>query len=86
MTMLMKSGITNLNAIIQKTKPRLDYLLRFDGCSKGNPGMAAAAELGHRVQRRGAAGYKCSISSARPPPPREDVPHMRGEGGAAGAP
>jgi ribonuclease HI len=41
----MKSGITNLNAIIQKTKPRLDYLLRFDGCSKGNPGMAAAGAV-----------------------------------------
>ena len=49
MTMLMKSGITNLTAILGKKKPKIFpqnyYLLQFDGCSKGNPGMAAAGAV-----------------------------------------
>uniref|UniRef100_A0A6C0JH15 RNase H type-1 domain-containing protein n=1 Tax=viral metagenome TaxID=1070528 RepID=A0A6C0JH15_9ZZZZ len=49
MTMLMKSGITNLTAILGKKKPKIYpqnyYLLQFDGCSKGNPGMAAAGAV-----------------------------------------
>ena len=49
MTMLMKSGITNLSAILGKKKPKIYpqnyYLLQFDGCSKGNPGMAAAGAV-----------------------------------------
>jgi len=47
--MLMKSGMTNLTAILGKKKPRVFpqnyYLLQFDGCSKGNPGMAAAGAV-----------------------------------------
>lgn len=47
--MLMKSGITNLSAILGKKKPKIYpqnyYLLQFDGCSKGNPGMAAAGAV-----------------------------------------
>ena len=49
MTMLMKTGIINLSAILGKKKPRIFpqnyYLLQFDGCSKGNPGMAAAGAV-----------------------------------------
>lgn len=49
MTMLMKSGMTNLTAMLGKKKPRVFpqnyYLLQFDGCSKGNPGMAAAGAV-----------------------------------------
>ena len=49
MTMLMKSGMANLTAILGKKKPRIFpqnyYLLQFDGCSKGNPGMAAAGAV-----------------------------------------
>jgi len=49
MAMLMKTGITNLSAILGKKKPRIFpqscYLLQFDGCSKGNPGMAAAGAV-----------------------------------------
>ena len=49
MTMLMKTGMTNLSAILGKQKPRVFpqnyYLLQFDGCSKGNPGMAAAGAV-----------------------------------------
>jgi ribonuclease HI len=47
--MLMKSGMTNLTAMLGKKKPRVFpqnyYLLQFDGCSKGNPGMAAAGAV-----------------------------------------
>jgi len=47
--MLMKSGITNLSAILGRKKPRIFpqnyYLLQFDGCSKGNPGMAGAGAV-----------------------------------------
>ena len=49
MTMLMKSGITNLTAILGKKIPKIFpqnyYLLQFDGCSKGHPGMAAAGAV-----------------------------------------
>jgi ribonuclease HI len=45
----MKTGMTNLSAILGKQKPRVFpqnyYLLQFDGCSKGNPGMAAAGAV-----------------------------------------
>jgi ribonuclease HI len=45
----MKTGMTNLSAILGKKKPRVFpqnyYLLQFDGCSKGNPGMAAAGAV-----------------------------------------
>jgi len=45
----MKSGITNLSAILGRKKPRIFpqnyYLLQFDGCSKGNPGMAGAGAV-----------------------------------------
>ena len=43
--MLLKTSLTNLNAVILKNKPKIEYLLRFDGCSKGNPGMAAAGAV-----------------------------------------
>jgi len=48
MAMLMKSGITNLSVILHNKKkifPKNFYLLKFDGCSKGNPGMAAAGAV-----------------------------------------
>jgi ribonuclease HI len=49
MAMLMKTSMTNLTAILSKKKPKVFpqnyYLLRFDGCSKGNPGMAAAGAV-----------------------------------------
>jgi ribonuclease HI len=48
MAMLMKTGISNLGAILHPKKnifPKNFYLLKFDGCSKGNPGMAAAGAV-----------------------------------------
>ena len=48
MAMLMKTGITNLSVILHNKKkifPKNFYLLKFDGCSKGNPGMAAAGAV-----------------------------------------
>ncbi len=48
MSMLMKAGITNLSGFLhvkQKIYPKSCYLLKFDGCSKGNPGMAAAGAV-----------------------------------------
>jgi ribonuclease HI len=46
--MLMKSSFTNLTTILHSKKkifPQNYYLLQFDGCSKGNPGMAAAGAV-----------------------------------------
>jgi ribonuclease HI len=49
MAMLLKTSITNLTAILGKKNPKIFpqnyYLLRFDGCSKGNPGMAASGAV-----------------------------------------
>jgi ribonuclease HI len=48
MAMLLKTGVTNLSSILHNKKkifPKTFYLLRFDGCSKGNPGMAAAGAV-----------------------------------------
>ena len=48
MSMLMKTSFPNLTALLhskQKIYPQNFYLLRFDGCSKGNPGMAAAGAV-----------------------------------------
>jgi ribonuclease HI len=44
----MKTSFANLSALLansRKIYPNNYYLLRFDGCSKGNPGMAAAAAV-----------------------------------------
>jgi len=48
MSMLMRTGFTNLSVILHAKKkiyPKTCYLLKFDGCSKGNPGMAAAGAV-----------------------------------------
>lgn len=50
MSLIMKSSFTNVSAFLHykpKTKvcPKIDYLLRFDGCSKGNPGLAACGAV-----------------------------------------
>ena len=47
---MMKSSFGNITAILQKSSnskifPKLEYLLRFDGCSKGNPGLAACGAV-----------------------------------------
>ena len=44
--MLMKTSFPNITALLHAKKkiyPQNFYLLRFDGCSKGNPGMSASA-------------------------------------------
>jgi ribonuclease HI len=61
MAMLMKTGITNLTAILHAKKkiyPKSCYLLKFDGCSKGNPGMAAAGAVLYKNEIEIWAGSK----------------------------
>jgi ribonuclease HI len=61
MAMLMKSGISNLSAILHNKKnifPKSSYLLKFDGCSKGNPGMAAAGAVLYKNEVEIWAGSK----------------------------
>jgi len=44
----MRTSFSNISAILQKNVkivPKIEYLLRFDGCSKGNPGKAAAGAV-----------------------------------------
>lgn len=39
----MRASFSNILAILQKNVkiiPKIEFLLRFDGCSKGNPGKA----------------------------------------------
>lgn len=50
MSLIMKSSFGNITAILQKSSnskifPKLEYLLKFDGCSKGNPGLAACGAV-----------------------------------------
>lgn len=49
MSMMMKSSFSNITAILHKSKPKIfpkaEYLLKFDGCSKGNPGAAACGAV-----------------------------------------
>ena len=45
---MMKASFVNVSAILQKQNkilPKIEFLLRFDGCSKGNPGKAAAGAV-----------------------------------------
>jgi len=44
----MRTSFTNISAILQKNNliiPKIEFLLRFDGCSKGNPGLAASGAV-----------------------------------------
>lgn len=50
MSLLLKSSFGNVTAILKKSSknkifPKLEYLLKFDGCSKGNPGVAACGAV-----------------------------------------
>jgi ribonuclease HI len=48
MTQMMRTSFTNISAILQKNNiiiPKMEFLLRFDGCSKGNPGKAACGAV-----------------------------------------
>jgi ribonuclease HI len=49
MSVMMRSSFTNLTALLQKQEckvfPKSEYLMRFDGCSKGNPGAAACGAV-----------------------------------------
>ena len=52
MSMLTKTSFATISALLHSSKkiypnncPNNYYLLRFDGCSKGNPGMAAAGAV-----------------------------------------
>jgi ribonuclease HI len=45
---MMRTSFTNISALLHKNikiSPKLDFLLRFDGCSKGNPGKAASGAV-----------------------------------------
>jgi len=45
---MMKASFVNVSAILQKHNqvlPKIEFLLRFDGCSKGNPGKSAAGAV-----------------------------------------
>lgn len=48
MSQMMRTSFSNISAILQKNVqiiPKIEFLLRFDGCSKGNPGKAAAGAV-----------------------------------------
>lgn len=49
MSLIMKSSFGNITAILHKPSskifPKLEYLLKFDGCSKGNPGPSACGAV-----------------------------------------
>jgi len=49
MASLLKSSFSNVTAILQKNNakivPKTEFLMRFDGCSKGNPGFAASGAV-----------------------------------------
>ena len=49
MASLLKSRFSNVTAILQKNNakivPKTEFLMRFDGCSKGNPGFAASGAV-----------------------------------------
>jgi ribonuclease HI len=48
MTQLLRTSFTNISAILQKNNqviPKIEFLLRFDGCSKGNPGKTASGAV-----------------------------------------
>lgn len=45
---MLRSNITLITGILQKNVkvfPKTEFLLQFDGCSKGNPGMAASGAV-----------------------------------------
>lgn len=50
MTSLMKTSFSNVTALLLQQKhakifPKIEFILRFDGCSKGNPGFAASGAV-----------------------------------------
>jgi ribonuclease HI len=48
MSQMMRTSFSNISAILQKNEKiysKIEFLLRFDGCSKGNPGKAAAGAV-----------------------------------------
>ena len=49
MSLMMKSSFNNIIAILHKPNrkifPKFEYLLKFDGCSKGNPGPSACGAV-----------------------------------------
>lgn len=48
MSLMLRTSISNIMTILQKTNqvvPKIEFLLRFDGCSKGNPGKAASGAV-----------------------------------------
>ena len=49
MSSLIRSSFSNVTAILQnhnaKIVPKTEFLMRFDGCSKGNPGFAASGAV-----------------------------------------
>jgi ribonuclease HI len=45
---MIKNNLSNFNLILKKNfkvYPKSEFLLRFDGCSKGNPGLAGAGAV-----------------------------------------
>jgi ribonuclease HI len=45
---MMRSSFTNIGTLLQKKvkiSPKLEFLLRFDGCSKGNPGLSGSGAV-----------------------------------------
>lgn len=48
MSLMMRSSFTNISTLLQKNvkiSPKLEFLLRFDGCSKGNPGLSGSGAV-----------------------------------------
>ena len=50
MTSLMKTSFSNVTAVLLQQKhakifPKIEFILRFDGCSKGNPGLSGVGAV-----------------------------------------
>ena len=61
MSQMMRTSFSNISAILQKTNqivPKIEYLLRFDGCSKGNPGLAGSGAVIYQNEKEIWTGSK----------------------------
>lgn len=61
MNLMMRTSFSNISAILQKTNqivPKIEFLLRFDGCSKGNPGLAGSGAVIYQNEKEIWSGSK----------------------------
>lgn len=61
MSQMMRTSFSNISAILQKNVkivPKIEYLLRFDGCSKGNPGLGGSGAVIYQNEKEIWSGSK----------------------------